>query len=99
MLGPAAAVDWRALDLAAHTVTGEVVGGVRRDGLGANVLGDPRTALTWLANELSALGLPLAAGVVVTTGTCLVPLEIQPGDRLAMDFGPLGRVEARLSDR
>ena len=80
-------------------MTGEVVGGVRRDGIGANVLGDPRTALTWLVNELSALGLTLAAGAVVTTGTCLVPLEIQPGDRVAMDFGPLGRVEARLGDR
>jgi 2-keto-4-pentenoate hydratase len=99
VLGSPAAVDWRAIDLAAHTVAGEVVGGVRRDGIGANVLGDPRTALTWLANELSALGLTLAAGAVVTTGTCLVPLAIQPGDRLAMDFGPLGRVEARLGSR
>ena len=99
VLGAPAAVDWRAIDLAAHPVSGAVAGGVRREGIGANVLGDPRVALTWLANELSALGLPLRAGEVVTTGTCLVPLEIRPGDRVAMDFGPLGRVEARLGDR
>jgi 2-keto-4-pentenoate hydratase len=99
VLGPPASVDWRPIDLSAHTVRGEVVGGVRRDGIGANVLGDPRTALTWLVNELSALGLTLEAHAVVTTGTCLVPLEIQPGDRVAMDFGPLGHVEARLADR
>ena len=99
VLGPATPADWRAIDLAAHAVSGEVVGGIRRQGIGANVLGDPRVALTWLANELSALGLTLAAGAVVTTGTCLVPLEIQPGDHVAMDFGPLGRVEARLGDR
>jgi 2-keto-4-pentenoate hydratase len=99
VLGPAATPDWRAIDLAAHPVGGEVAGRIHRQGIGANVLGDPCIALTWLANELSALGLTLTAGVVVTTGTCLVPLEIQPGDHVAMDFGPLGRVEARLGDR
>jgi 2-keto-4-pentenoate hydratase len=99
VLGPAAPADWRAIDLAAHVVGGEVIGGIRREGMGANVLGDPREALAWLANELSGLGLVLRAGTVVTTGTCLVPLEIRPGDRLAMDFGPLGHVEARLGDR
>jgi 2-keto-4-pentenoate hydratase len=99
VLGPPATAEWRAVDLAAHVVTGEVVGGIRREGLGANVLGDPRVALAWLVNELSGLGLVLRAGTVVTTGTCLVPLGIGPGDRLAMDFGVLGRVEARLGDR
>jgi 2-keto-4-pentenoate hydratase len=99
VLGAPAPVDWRGLDLAAHPVSGAVAGGIRREGIGANVLGDPRVALTWLANELSALGLALKAGEVVTTGTCLVPLEIRPGDRVAMDFGPLGRVEAQLDDR
>jgi 2-keto-4-pentenoate hydratase len=61
------------------------------------VLGDPRVALTWLANELSSLGIILRAGQVVTTGTCLVPLEIAPGDHVRMNFGVLGRVECRLS--
>jgi 2-keto-4-pentenoate hydratase len=61
-------------------------------GLGANVLGDPRIALTWLANELSGLGVTLKAGEVVTTGTCLVPVAILPGDAIEADFGALGRV-------
>lgn len=99
VIGAAAPPDWRTFDLAAHPVTGQVVGGITRRGIGANVLGDPRVALTWLANELSALRLALKAGEIVTTGTCLVPLEIRPGDRVAMDFGPLGRVDARLDDR
>jgi 2-keto-4-pentenoate hydratase len=55
-------------------------------------------ALAWLVNELSGLDLTLASGAVVTTGTCLVPLEIGPGDRVVMDFGALGCVEARLGD-
>jgi 2-keto-4-pentenoate hydratase len=32
----------------------------------------------------------------VTTGTCLVPLEIEPGDEVSADFGVLGRVSARI---
>ena len=99
VLGPAAPVDWRAIDLAAHTVKGEVTGRLTRDGVGANVLGDPRVALAWLVNELSGVGATLRAGEVVTTGTCLVPLDIQPSDRIVMDFGVLGRVEAGMAAR
>ncbi len=61
--------------------------------MGANVLGHPMIALTWLANELSALGVTLKSGQVVTTGTCLKPLEIEPGDKVVVDYGVLGRVE------
>ena len=67
----------------------------RREGSGANVLGDPRDALAWLVNELSALGVTLRAGQVVTTGTCLMPLPIEPGDRV-VDFGVLGDVEIEM---
>jgi 2-keto-4-pentenoate hydratase len=99
VIGPASTADWRALDLAAHAVKGEITGRLTRDGLGANVLGDPRAALAWLVNELSGIGATLRAGEVVTTGTCLVPLEIQPSDRIVMDFGVLGRVDARMAAR
>ena len=63
------------------------------EGTGANVLGDPRVALTWLANALSRFGTPLSAGEVVTTGTCVVPVTVQPGETVVADFGPFGRVE------
>ena len=95
VLGPAADADWRALDLVEHRAIG-TAGSLTREGQGANVLGDPRVALAWLANELSQLGIPLKAGEVVTTGTCLVPLPIEPGSEIAMDFGVLGRVSARI---
>lgn len=87
---------WRDLDLSACTVSVNVGERYLRDGIGSNVLGDPRVALAWLANELSTQGLSLEAGQVVTTGTCLAPLEIQPGDRVLADFGLLGRVEAQF---
>ena len=92
VLGAPSQDSWRSIDLAAHRVMGAVAGGLEREGIGANVLGDPREALAWLVNELSQLNLTLRAGQVVTTGTCLVPLPIAPDDRVTCDFGTLGVV-------
>lgn len=96
VLGPAGEAPWRSLDLVAHRVTARVVGRDAREGSGAAVLGDPRVALTWLVNELSGLGLTLNAGQVVTTGTCMAPLEIEVGDEVRADFGVLGSVSVRF---
>ncbi len=96
MLGPAADGDWRALDLAAHPGKAFRNGALAEEGVGANVLGDPRIALTWLANELSRHGMTLKAGQVVTTGTCVKPLAIAVGDTIEGDLGVLGRVSVRV---
>ena len=92
ILGPAAEADWRAIDLSQHKVTIEAVGGEVHDGIGANVLGDPRDALLWLVQEVTGLGLTIEAGQIVTTGTCAEPLDIEPGDEVIADFGALGDV-------
>ena len=92
ILGPAAETDWRAIDLSQHKATIEAVGGAVHDGIGANVLGDPRDALLWLVQEVTGLGLTIEAGQVVTTGTCAEPLDIEPGDEVIADFGALGDV-------
>lgn len=92
-LGAPTTADWRSLDLARHPVHAYVNDRLAQTGSGANVLGDPRIALTWIANELSRLGTGLAANEVVTTGTCVTPVAVAPGDRVMADFGPLGRAE------
>ena len=97
VIGPAAPQQWRSLDLSKYKLKGIVAGRYDRDGVGGNVLGDPRIALTWLANELSEIGVGLKAGQVATTGTCLLPLEIASGDEVTGDFGQLGRMSVRLS--
>ena len=100
VLGPPTEAAWREMDLVEHPVTATVSGWqappLIRDGKGINVLGDPRVALAWLVNELSGLGIVLKAGEVVTTGTCVVPVPIAPGDTVTADFGILGAVTARL---
>jgi len=96
VLGAPAPDGWRGIDLAEYVVSGIVTGRLTRQGKGANVLGDPRIALTWLANELSRLGIALEAGHVVTTGTCVPPLEVVAGDHVIADFGALGKTEVRF---
>jgi len=96
VLGPRAPEQWRQTDLSQHEVS------VRRGhetvatGTGANVLGDPRIALTWLANELLSQGHQLKAGEIVMTGTCVVPVPVSAGDTMTADFGSFGQVRARF---
>lgn len=96
VLGAATTADWRTIDLRAHVVRAELNGTFIRDGVGANVLGDPRLAMTWIANELSKHEIGLRSGDVVTTGTSIVPFPIEQGSRLLADFGIFGRVTTEL---
>lgn len=100
--GPAVAVPWRGVDLAAHRVLATVHGAdgaVRftREGEGRALLGDPLVALTWLANALSALGTGLRSGDWASCGTCMVPLEVRPEDHVVADYGAFGRIEIGVS--
>jgi 2-keto-4-pentenoate hydratase len=95
VLGQPTTANWRALDLVEERPV-TTLRGKQYVGHGKNVLGDPRVALTWLANELRQLGATLRAGEVVTTGTCHPPLPIQAGDHVACDFGTLGKVSVTL---
>lgn len=96
VVGEAVQQAWHALDLAQHAVSVRVNGETVAHGHGANVLGDPRWALTWLANELIAHGRSLRAGDTVITGTCVVPVPVGEGDAVAVDFGTLGTLAVSL---
>lgn len=100
VLAAAAPDDWRHVDLAAQAVVlgrQRAGGTVERSGSGHAVLGDPRRALAWLANHLHHHGLHLRAGQVVSTGACVVPIDLQAGDTVRADFGRLGSVAVHLS--
>ena len=95
--GAAASSDWRYADLREHRVqlyrNGELAG----EGIGSNVLGDPREALTWLVNDVNSRGETLKAGQLVTTGTCLVPVTVQAGDEILSDYGVFGKLRMKIS--
>ncbi len=98
VIGSAMPEIWREMNLSRHTVDFSVAGKETTEGIGSNVLGDPRKALAWIANELSRFGPGLKAGQVVTTGTCATPLPVAPGDRVTADFGALGSVSLRFEN-
>lgn len=92
VMGPEVSAPWRSKALNLHEVQVRRQGEVVAQGTGANVLGDPRLALTWLANELMSIGIQLRQGDTVITGTCVVPVPVQEGDDMLADFGDLGQI-------
>jgi 2-keto-4-pentenoate hydratase len=93
LLGPDVP-DWRGLDLSKQPVRAWKKDEVVAEGSGANALGDPRIALTWLANHLNSRGLALRSGEIITTGTCVKPVEIDAGDTVVADYLALGKMSA-----
>lgn len=94
VLGAELLADERVNELLDLRVRAQVSDGRRLEGVGRNVLGDPVEALVWLVNELSAQGQAIEAGHFVTTGACVAPIPVAPGQRVDADFGWLGRLSA-----
>jgi 2-keto-4-pentenoate hydratase len=83
-------IDITAID-AVLTRNGEVVAKGRSDA----VLGNPVTAVAWLARKVHDFGVRLHAGDVVLPGSCTKAIDARPGDDFVADFDGLGTV--RLS--
>ena len=96
ILGAEVKGEWRATNLSTCRVNVTCDGAALCEGVGSNVLGDPRIALTWLANELNAYGLALRAGETITTGTCVIPFKLQANSRYTADFGALGSMTVSI---
>ena len=85
--------DWRGLDLANARIDLSLNGRFAKSGYGRAAMGDPLTSLTWMANWLRERGRGLVAGDIVSTGTCTGHFFVQSGDRLDVDYGPIGKLE------
>ena len=83
---------WRQLKLERMAVKMVVDGKVVGQGIGADCLGHPLKALTWLANLLRQRG-GLAAGAIVSTGTCSGFHRAAPGVSVRAEFDRIGAVE------
>jgi len=96
VLGPAVAA-WDADELADHPVRMTVDGVTVGEGAGGLALGHPLDALLWLANRLARRGIGLAAGQVVTTGTCTGIHFVDAGAEAVADFADFGTVHLRFT--
>ena len=73
------------------TNNGEVVAEGRSDA----VLGNPVTAVAWLARKVDSFGVRLRAGDIVLPGSCTRAIDAPAGSNFVADFAGLGSV--RLS--
>ncbi|MBJ7337677.1 2-keto-4-pentenoate hydratase [Mycolicibacterium sp.] len=80
-------IDIRAIP-AVLRCNGEVVAEGRSDA----VLGNPVTAVAWLARKVDQFGVRLRAGDIVLPGSCTRAIDARPGDDFVADFDGLGSV-------
>jgi len=80
-------IDIRNID-AVLKCNGEVLGEGRSDA----VLGNPVTAVAWLARKVDQFGVRLKAGDVVLPGACMRAFDAKPGDDFVAEFAGLGSV-------
>jgi 2-keto-4-pentenoate hydratase len=65
-------------------------------GLGTASLGDPLTALAWLARTAIEYGAPLRAGDIILSGALGPLVPVAPGDVIEATVEPLGTVTTRF---
>lgn len=61
-------------------------------GAAGAVLGNPATAVAWLARKVHSFGVQLEAGHVVLPGSCTRAHDVVPGTVVDVEFEALGRV-------
>jgi 2-keto-4-pentenoate hydratase len=80
-------IDVKTID-AVLTRNGEVIAEGRSDA----VLGNPVTAVAWLARKVESFGVRLRKGDVVLPGSCTKAIDARPGDDFVAEFTGLGSV-------
>jgi 2-keto-4-pentenoate hydratase len=85
-------VDLRAID-AVLVRNGEKVAEGRSDA----VLGNPVTAVAWLADKVAGFGVTLEAGHVILPGSVHRAIDVRPGDGFVADFEGFGSVQLNFT--
>ena len=86
-------IDLRAID-ARLIRNGEQVAEGRSDA----VLGNPVTAVAWLARKVASFGVTLEAGHVILPGSVHRAIDVRPGDDFEAVFDGLGTVQLSFTD-
>ncbi len=61
------------------------------------VLGNPVTAVAWLANKVASFGVTLEAGHVILPGSVHRAIDVHPGDEFVAEFDGLGSVSLNFT--
>ncbi len=85
-------IDLLTIDARLHR-NDEVVAEGRSDA----VLGNPVTAVAWLARKVADFGVRLEAGHVILPGSCTRAIDARPGDDFVAEFDGLGSVTLSFS--
>jgi 2-keto-4-pentenoate hydratase len=72
-------------------------GAMASSGDGRACMGDPLTAVSWLARTARAVGAPLRGGEIVLSGALGAMVAVTPGCMVVADLSILGRVSATFS--
>jgi 2-oxopent-4-enoate/cis-2-oxohex-4-enoate hydratase len=90
------AVSPRKVDLSTCGMVLEKNGEIIATGSGAAAMGSPVNAITWLANTLGSLGVPLKAGEVVLSGALAAMFPCAAGDNFRVSIGGIGSCSVRF---
>jgi 2-oxo-hept-3-ene-1,7-dioate hydratase len=69
---------------------------IEESGIAAAVLNHPATGVAWLANKIAPYGEELRAGDLILGGSFTRPTNVERGDVLHADYGPLGNISMRF---
>ncbi|WP_065754065.1 2-keto-4-pentenoate hydratase [Bradyrhizobium paxllaeri] len=87
--------NWRD-GLSSVPVRVELDGVLRREGKGADVMGDPLRPLWWLAEQRRHWGDGLRAGETISTGSMTGMLPVRAGQQVCARFGELATIEITI---
>ncbi len=70
-------------------------GDIQQSGVASAVMGNPVTAVAWLANKLHEFGVSMRKGHVILSGSFVAAIPFAPGDTISALFDTFGEVSFR----
>jgi 2-keto-4-pentenoate hydratase len=83
------------VDLAMESILVSVNGDIEATGVGADIMGHPARAVSWLGNRLEAEDDMLREGELVMSGGITAAIDIEPGDVYNVEFANIGSMQLR----
>ena len=85
-------------ELTTITVLAKKNGEVFDKGVSSAVMGNPATAIAWLANMLSKYDISLKADQFILSGAITAAVFFQANDQFEIDFGTYGKLNVTFTD-